>query len=781
MAMTRIVTAQFEDDVRHTAEAVWNLPPGGCYALHYKNSAPLHELDGIVRLPTETHLLMITTGTTIKKVRSDIAKLNKAEQKEGGPSHLSVRKWLITRDRLETEHLTLATNHNVTAVTHAQFRRLFFDAKDYLTKRPDAAFGSARDLRKNSITIPDNEYVPLPMRLQSVESLPTSAHRQRSKDIDINAIANLIDRGSTVILQGPFGAGKSLTAREVFRELSSRYTSQKPNARAPLAINCREHWEQDQPYEILNRHAANIGLGTGYAPTNTLTVAWRAGMVHLLLDGFDELATRTISSPTNKNYMRQARRQALRGIRELVTNTPADTGILLCGRDHYFDDIQDMAFGLGLTNRDFHVVQLGEFNEGQVTDFLGRRGITEPLPAWLPRKPLILGYLAHKKLLQEVLTIDGARGFGHAWDSFLTLICKREAEYGAMSDQDIRHVLEALACMVRGSSTGPRPITGPDLSDVYQSQIGGVADEHVLAQLQRLPGLTPRDQDTEARSFVDSDMLAALQGSAVAKAIQSSSPEVADRQWFVGLVKDGVRMAAHMLRGSGFTASTVLAITRQFASGERRASPVKQLVADCTAVALELASDDTHIDCQHLVVRDAHLDTVDFEDLAVNALEIRECFVDTLHVGRAMSSSSALLFNGCIIGRVVGVPSPDALPGEVFKDCEVDTCDDASTNAAVLKLKIPKGQKVLLTILRKLYLQAGGGRRVSALKRGLPSDMQVLVDKVIDVLRGAEIISVNGEVAHPLRRHTARVHELLRVGGLSDDVLVTEVNRLSAR
>ena len=97
---------------------------------------------------------MITTGTTIKKVRSDIAKLNKAEQKEGGRSHLSVRKWLITRDRLETEHVTLANNNNVTAVTHAQFRRLFFDAKDYLAKRLDAPFGSARDLRKDSITIP---------------------------------------------------------------------------------------------------------------------------------------------------------------------------------------------------------------------------------------------------------------------------------------------------------------------------------------------------------------------------------------------------------------------------------------------------------------------------------------------------------------------------------------------------------------------------------------------------------------------------------------------------
>ena len=166
-------------------------------------------------------------------------------------------------------------------------------------------------------------------------------------------------------------------------------------------------------------------------------------MVHLLLDGFDELATRTISSPTNKNYMRQARREALRGIRELVTNTPAGTGVLLCGRDNYFDDIPRHGVRPWLTNKDFHVVQLGEFNEEQVTDFLGRRGITEPLPTWLPRKPLILGYLAHKELLQEVLTIDGACGFGHAWDSFLTLICKREAEYGAMSDQDIRHVLEA--------------------------------------------------------------------------------------------------------------------------------------------------------------------------------------------------------------------------------------------------------------------------------------------------------------------------------------------------
>ncbi len=760
----------FEDEVRRTAEAVWNLDPGACQAKWY-NTPPLYELDGIARLPDITHLLMITTSGRLDKVKDDVRKLNVAENKERKSRRdVPIQKWLITQRQLEAEQTGVAQRHSVSALTHAQFQRRFFNGSDYFNKRKPAAFGSARNLRDGSITVPDDEYVSLPMHAQRT---PILGHSQDAGPVTINDIVELLENGSSVVLLGPFGAGKSLTTREVFLTLARNSSTDTRAPLTPVAINCREHWGAIFGYEILERHAQSIG----FQPRHHLTVAWRAGMVYLLLDGFDELAAQTISTPTNRNFMRQARHEALKAVRDLVGKAPAGTGVLLCGRDHYFDNLSELTHSLGIANRELVIVRIGEFTEDQAASFLRRRATTQSLPDWLPRKPLILGYLAHQDLLDQVLAIDASHGFGYAWDSFLTLVCKREAEHGAaMEDRAIRRVLEALACMVRESATGTRPITGPDLAEVYQSQIGDVAGEAVLMQLQRLPGLTARDQDPMARSFVDSDMLAALQGGAVATAIMENSAPLVGRKWAAGLTRDGVRMAAYMLRKHGYEASTVLAAAKLFSKDYDRTF-VGQLIADCAAIVLELSSDDEIVDCQQLEVNDAHLHAIDLEERAVIRLTVHGCLIDTVSVGRGLTNS-LLRFEGCVVGRVMGVPSEDGLPVEMFRNCHFDGFDDASTNAAVLKLKIPDGQKVLLTVLRKLYLQAGGGRKLGALRRGLPGHMKNLVDQVVGVLKSEGIVVVSNQVAHPVRKHTARVNGVLRAGRLSDDPLISRVSEV---
>ena len=771
MWKSQIASREFEAEVRRTAEAIWGLDPGECQPQWYEGSAELHELDGLARLPEITHLLMVTTSRKLDKVKADVKKLKIAEAKEHHRRDVPVQKWFITENQLEAEHVNYARKHGVRVLTHGQFQKRFFNGRDYFNKRRLTAFGSARNPRDGSISIPDDEYVALPMEAHKVPIL-NRREEPAGLPIDVKGVTNLIREGSTVVLLGPFGAGKSLTTREVFLALGA---SQGVDARTPLvpiAINCREHWGAKYGDEILGRHARS----TGFTPRNTLTVAWRAGLAHLLVDGFDELAAQTISTPSNKDFMRQARHNSLQGVRDLVNKAPKGTGILLCGRDHYFDSLRELATSLGISNREFFTVRLGEFTEDQASQFLRRRTKTVSLPAWLPRKPLILGYLAHQDLLDEVLDIDSSRGFGYAWDSFLTLVCQREAEHerAAMDPLAIRRVLEGLASMVRTSSTGNRPITGIDLAEVYQSQTGNVAGEAVVMQLQRLPGLTSRDQDPTMRSFVDSDMLAALQGSAVARAVVENSCAVGGRNWFTGLTRDGVRMAAHMLRDNGYTAMTVLGTAKRLSKQTGREFS-GQLVADCVAIVLELSDEDEEIDCQGLEVKEAHLHEVNVEDRIIGRLTIRNCIVDVVRVGAALRKSS-LLFDGCEIERVEGVPSAGGLLGDRFSGCQIYHFDDASTNAAVLRLAIPDALKVLLTVLRKLYLQAGGGRKKSALKRGLPSgQMHRLVDKVVDLLESEGIVMVSNEVAHPVRKHAVRVHKILAAGSMADDPLVDRI------
>lgn len=331
----------FEDEVRRVAEAVWGLDPGECQPEWYQNDPVLHELDGIVRLRDISHLIMATTSRKLEKAKSDIAKLNAAAQKELHRG-VAVDKWLITEHQLEAQHLDFARKHSVKVLTLNNFRSRFFDGRAYITKRRSAAFGSARNLRDGSISIPDDEYVELPMAAAEV----TSTSRRPDGDerpIDLAQLIELVENGQTVIVIGPFGAGKSLTAREVFHRLAKNHLCDT-ETKVPVALNLREHWGAIYGDEILERHARSIG----FTPRENLTIAWRAGIATLILDGFDELASQAIAKPSEKTFMRQARYEALQAVRDLVAKVPCGSGILLCGRDHYFDDQQEMAHSLGI-------------------------------------------------------------------------------------------------------------------------------------------------------------------------------------------------------------------------------------------------------------------------------------------------------------------------------------------------------------------------------------------------------------------------------------------------
>ena len=106
-----------------------------------------------------------------------------------------------------------------------------------------------------------------------------------------------------------------------------------------------------------------------------------------------------------------------------------------------------MIYALGLSGKDYKIVRLGEFTEEQADVFMRKHGDSLPLPGWLPRKPLILGYLAQKNLLKEVLQIDETKGFGYVWDAFINLICAREAQLErlVMDPVTLRAVMERLA------------------------------------------------------------------------------------------------------------------------------------------------------------------------------------------------------------------------------------------------------------------------------------------------------------------------------------------------
>lgn len=764
----------FEAEVRRVAEAVWNLPAGQCQPMHYPNDPVVREIDGIARLRDVTHLLMVTTSTRLDKVRDDCKKLQSAEiiERTRAPA---VSKWLITENQLDAQHIEHARKQNVQTLTLAQFQRRFFDGDKYLSLRNRAPFGSARDPLTDSITIPENAYVSLPLRVAIDTSISNSALIGRRVSLD--QICTRLQSGELVVLRAPFGSGKSLTTREIFRKLASAHTkdSTKP---VPLALNLREHWGEDYFDEILDRHARSIG----YTPREDVVVAWRAGMCSLLLDGFDEVAAQSVVRTENKNFMREARRQALTGVRGFTQKLPASVGVLLCGRDQYFDSDNELASSLGINGRKYIVIDIGEFDEASANDFLRRNGITQELPDWLPRKPLLLGYLLRHKLFSEIISIDGAKGFGYAWDEFLDAICARESslEKSVMEAATVRAVLERLAFSVRAKSNGTGPISGVDLAEAYTAETGQTAGEGVLAQLQRLPGLAQRDAESGTRSFVDFDMLAALQGGAFASHVLGGFRGVAGVP-LAGLSEQAQDMATHILIKSGATSDTLSSVCNQLlrATIQERGTP--QHAADCLSVALRIAAqaDRTELDMHGVSIADAAVDRISFEEVALKNATFRDCTIRELQLTEN-AQDLGVSFSACLIGRIVGASNRSGVPTKVVsEDCEIEAFDNLSTNSAVLRLDLSPKLKALLTVLRKLYKQAGGGRKVAAFSRGI-TQQEVLryIDPVLSILQRHHFVSVSNSVVHPVRRQSGRVEAILAAPALSDDAIAVEVRAL---
>ena len=640
---TYTANMQFEAEVRRTAEAVWGLEPGSCQPSHYQNDRIVRELDGIARLRDVTHLIMVTTSTKLEKAKSDIKKLNAAEAVERKIA-LTASKWLITQKQLDAQHIEYARKNNVTVLTLEQFKQRFFDGRSYISKREVASFGSARNPSDNSVTISDDAYVPLPMAViekMRVKSKKCYHTEEQYLPIDIIGLCDLIENGSIVVLLAPFGAGKSLTTREVFRNIASRY--RKSNGFAvPICLNLREHWGQEYFDEMLERHARSIG----FVPKEDLVVAWRAGVACLLLDGFDELASQTIVRKDDVNFMREARRRALSGVRDFLTKLPAGMGAFICGRDHYFDNISELNHALGISGTDYKLVKLDEFTEEGANTFLRKHGFDVPLPEWLPRKPLILSYLIQNKLLADILEIDASEGYGYAWDSFIEKITQRESELerAVMDAQTLRNVMERLAFHVRSLTAGNGPITGNDLATTYSIETGQSPGEGVLAQLQRLPGLTQRDQEAGSRSFVDQDMLAALQGGAITRFIWGQYKDTGTVP--LSAISDkAVNVAAYLLRRGGAISSTPFSIVDRLAR-EPMTSANSQLIADCFAVSAAMSREENHpFNCHGIIIDSASYGKMDLEECDFQDITFTNCIIDEVVVGEANVESNIVFKN----------------------------------------------------------------------------------------------------------------------------------------
>lgn len=593
----------------------------------------------------------------------------------------------------------------------------------------------------------------------------------------IHSVAHLADsllNRERVVLLGDYGAGKSATLREIFLAVARRFRSDIAY-RFPILLNLRDHHGQTDPVEALERHARRLG----FSSPASLVRAWRGGFAVLLLDGFDEIAAAGWAGKTRR--LRDLRYRSMELIRGFIRDTPSDSGVIISGRAHFFDGPHEMREGLSL-DTSFEILTVSEFTDKQVEQYLGARGWKDPVPDWVPARPLLLGYLAARGLLQEALSVEADSGPAVGWNGLIERISIREAEIEAGIDPGtVRRLIEQLAELARSSADGLGPLTSDQIVATFTRVCGYPPDDQGAVLLQRLPGLGASSAEDGTRQFIDLDFAVAASGGAVFDYMSDPYSRAPDADtWQSSLWALGADVAALRCRAAKLPAGKILAALNE-AMKSGRTAPV------CADIVLVMNSWGFNYTTPQLFVKEVLIPeiTLGETDANLSGVEFQDCVLGRVDLAANLSPTMLPRFVRCFVGNLEGRTGQRDLPTSVFRECTIEAFEsEAGTTNAILSLSLPLGTKVVLTLLKKLYAQRGRGRRESALFRGVDVRAQQLVEPALQLLRrkGFAVRTKQGEqvVWMPTRSPGVRQRALssLAAPHASDDPLIRESREL---
>ena len=491
-----------------------------------------------------------------------------------------------------------------------------------------------------------------------------------------------------------------MTLRKIYQTLRSSHLRGQ-TSKFPIYLNLRDHYGQIDPAEILSRHAMLIG----FAQASHLVRAWRAGYVHLLLDGFDEVSPIAIQGLWRK--LRDNRYRAMEAVRRLIRDQPTESGILLAGRAHFFDNSHERHKALD-SSRSAIELSLSEFTDDQINTYFQRAGISSIVPSWLPSRPLLIGYLVARGLLGDVL--EGGADIEHisphvGWDLLLERITSREAEIEAGIDGGtVRRILERLATKARASQDGLGSLSPDSVIQAFNEICGYNPDERGMILLQRLPGLGVDREEENSRIFIDESLADACRAGDLVAFVDSpfdfSSSVLAEMESSIGRL--GIEVAAGTARA------------KKFSEGKINAALMAALQRDAVYLSADICRLLLELGCgvrEELTLKGILIPYLDLgaSSASLSKLHFQDCWFNWIGLEATADDSRVPSFHECFVYELEGRVSSADLPSGKFDDkCVVET---ERRRRHRLALDLPLGTRVCIT---KLYERAGSGRKENA-------------------------------------------------------------------
>lgn len=689
----------------------------------------------------------VSKQSDLTKLREDLAKFNVIR-----PHFLSQgilpRCFFLCGDDPTPALIASGTANFVKVYSVSQFFNAMIGVHDYVKARRRFPFGSAVNIYSGE---PDlTKYIPV------------SYFANDEKAYSAEEIAKELAHGRTVVLIGDYGAGKSRCVKEVF-ELLTDFPTYK--VLTPFAINLRENWGLRRASEIITRHITDLGLSDRVG--DAIKVAFSPSTVYLL-DGFDEIGAQTWSDDPTR--LVEIRSQSLAGVRELLGK--ARSGILLAGREHYFNDDAELIDSLGLANRQPLILHCAhELTSEQFAQMLGRE--MPPLPPWMPKTPLIatIVRLIDPEVFEQIIRTSS--GHVDLWGLLIETFCAREAEINPILDAGIiRALYTHIGRLARTTNSPVGPISIKQINEAFEKTTKRPPTDESAIILQRLPGLSRIGAESLDRQFVDTYILDGLKAEDVLAIYEQQDMGGLGLKWRHPVGSFGAQFIAARLIGANQIRGAVAFLERH-SDAENRV-----LLSDLLAALF--VADVPEIDLDDLELKAGVFSHVSLADTVVSNVTLTDCYFEVLDITDA--NPNKIFIKNAAIVSMAGVTAKEHVPSWISNG-HIETLQSVSTLSAIKQADLTVAQTFLLSSLRKLFLQPGAGRKESSMYKGYGDiESKRICERVIGLLiRGHFCERVQGSTGAlyiPNRRMQGRVKDIMSKLTTSKDDLWLKVSEM---
>lgn len=657
-----------------------------------------------------------TTEKKKEKAEYDARKTHELVTKRRSEGYMA-RGYLVTLHEPTADQRSALKRYEKTTkiVSFDELRSMLFDAAGYLRIRSGKPFGSIYDHVSHSFEVPRTDFVE-----------PTITNINDSQKVSLQEIIDGARNSSKLIITAEYGIGKSMLLREIFFSLLKEF-SRNNTFRFPIFINLREHMGQEDPIELLERHARNNA-----ADPRKLVAAWSAGYIDLIIDGFDELSTRGWTGDHRK--LREFKRSTHAVVKGLIRQTPKKSSIIIAGRAAYFDSDKEMREALGAPEEAYKHLIVQPFDSEQAAIFLHRKGCNTPLPQWLPTRPLFLSYLINKDLIQDAVSVSSSGSFpeGVAWSSLLEMIAGRESEQSEGVDKDsILQFWGLLATKARQGNPLQKSFSPTEMDEVFYAATGNTVTEDERRLLLRLPGLGISPDNASSRIFIDSDFLNAASANLIFYHIKFpyGDDEYKDdlRSITQQLNQIGVQVICAAMEKENTSVGLLdAALSKELSEGRY------ELAYDLFMPLVYIGKPKSYLTFEGIDIHEIDLCQDVWDDIKV---DFSNCLISNLILPPDGDLPKGTIFSECLIGNIDGRASRKDIPSTNFIECEIGNfASEYGVNNDILGSELPIGIRVLVVTLRKVYAQSGISRLESALLRGLDHRARMIAPDVIEAL-----------------------------------------------